>query len=224
MTNTPEAPSPNDPSKRLVPDEPYFTLAARDPLAPYLVRLYGALRRRDLGLADQIFKNARAQAGFLPYHPMRDPKHGREASEIANAMELWLVGETQAKLQSVAMPQGLITTDGIRGTDGATNEGEPQMSDPEGQAPKTYDNTWLIPYLAAIAAAGEPGLDAELSEAVFRKVFQGIAADGQEYIGAAKIRQTCYIAKLAKKIDGALVLTDAGRALIATDGGAVPGQ
>jgi len=82
--------------------------------------------------------------------------------------------------------------------------------------PKTYDNRHLIPYLKAIAECGPDGMLYEESAEKFGNVFQNLPGDEDlQYIGAAKIRQTMYIARLAQKVNGALILTDAGRELIA---------
>lgn len=66
-----------------------------------------------------------------------------------------------------------------------------------------YDATWLIPYLREIEAAGDAGFPVADTELW--------STDEKP---ASKIRQSMYIGRLAKKAGDALVLTDAGRALI----------
>ena len=85
-----------------------------------------------------------------------------------------------------------------------------------------HDNRWLIPYLRKVREAedtGEP-LETDATEEIFQQVYRDLVdeAGGDElpdFPGASKIRQTFYIAKLAKKgAGGVLVLTDAGRELL----------
>ena len=58
------------------PDEPIFTLRARDPLAPALVRAWLAMRRVVRPMSAERDK-------------ARETRKRREAGALADAMELW---------------------------------------------------------------------------------------------------------------------------------------
>lgn len=76
----------------------------------------------------------------------------------------------------------------------------------------TYSNKWLIPYLNAINATGDEGMSSPQAD----EVFPTLAAEDQEAPSPSKIRQTMYIAKLARKDKaGNLFVTDKGQELIA---------
>lgn len=87
--STKQNPSPNDCYNRAEPDEPLFTLLARDPLAPGVVRLWAALRAHDTTRAAGIFANLCVTTSKQPYKPGKDSDHVIEARECSNAMELW---------------------------------------------------------------------------------------------------------------------------------------
>lgn len=91
-------PAPNDVLGRVLPDEPIFTLAARDPVAAGVVRLYGALRARRLFAVKDIVANLIVVASQMPYRA-RDGEHAREASDCANKMSLWLT-EHESKFRA----------------------------------------------------------------------------------------------------------------------------
>lgn len=100
-TIVPAAVDPNDPLPRQMPDEPRFALLARDPLAPFVVRLYAALRERKIDKAQDVFRNACRALPALPFHPQSDPEHARSAFGVADHMELWLIEKTREQLGAV---------------------------------------------------------------------------------------------------------------------------
>lgn len=82
-----------------------------------------------------------------------------------------------------------------------------------------HDNSWLKPYLQKIHEAGG-AIYKDESEEVFRAVFASEHPDDNdpaEYIGASKIRQTMYIAKLARQARDEIVLTEKGRDFIGAE-------
>lgn len=79
-------------------------------------------------------------------------------------------------------------------------------------APAEHDNTWLKVYLQAIRDAGINGMTSEQCDEVFPTL---LGEDEEAKATPSKIRQTMYIAKLAKKgAGGALFLTQRGEELI----------
>jgi hypothetical protein len=84
----------------------------------------------------------------------------------------------------------------------------------------TYSNDWLKPYLQAIHDAG--AVDKSETDDLFREVYTRLAGesadeDFPEYQGASKIRQTMYIAKLAKSAGEAVMLTEKGNEFIGAE-------
>ena len=84
----------NDPSKydcyaKLNPDEPYFTLRAKDPSAPYLIRIWEKLRNGDWVGAMYVLIMAihcgliRERASTGGYEKLN------EANNISQEMEIW---------------------------------------------------------------------------------------------------------------------------------------
>lgn len=72
------------------PDEPYFTLLGRDPLAPFLVGLWAGLKSA--------------------HDPSADEAKLKEALETANAMDEWLLSlnrEDKLKLREAIMAEGM---------------------------------------------------------------------------------------------------------------------
>lgn len=69
------------------PDEPLFTLLARDPLAPGLVAIWAALNSGHFSAAGAFFNDLAQRAISLP--PERKEKTD-EAFRCAATMELWL--------------------------------------------------------------------------------------------------------------------------------------
>lgn len=100
----------HDPLPREMPGEPHFALLGRDPIAPFIVRLYGAIRERKIDKAQDVFRNLCKAVPEFPFHPMSDPEHARSASGVADAMELWLRYKTQDQL-GVAIPERNDTVD-----------------------------------------------------------------------------------------------------------------
>lgn len=68
------------------PDEPLFTLLARDPLAPHLVRLWTQARQLDVFGALDSFRDLLAGT---PLPVTGDGPKDREAADCAEAMEAW---------------------------------------------------------------------------------------------------------------------------------------
>lgn len=76
--------------------EPKFTLLARDPLAPFMVALWGALRKGDTASAVCLFADMVAD----PAHDYRvnpakrsSPEKLASAANIANEMVTWRQGK-----------------------------------------------------------------------------------------------------------------------------------
>lgn len=87
----------------------------------------------------------------------------------------------------------------------------------DNQQPVEHDNRYLIPYLKAVAEAEDRGENLETTDTddLFQKIYSENAdEETPEFPGASKIRQTFYIAKLARKVGTTLALTAAGRELI----------
>ena len=70
------------------PDEPLFTLLARDRLAPYLVRIWAHLRRGDRQLAAETITHMPTR---ISYRNKPDIKKIVEAFQCADDMEEWRV-------------------------------------------------------------------------------------------------------------------------------------
>lgn len=76
------------------PDEPLFTLLARDPSAPHLIRLWACVRTGDIfGAVGEFAKLTLSMQSRLinygsPQHD-RDCQKAQEANECADAMEAW---------------------------------------------------------------------------------------------------------------------------------------
>jgi hypothetical protein len=83
-------PSPYDGMARVFPDEPYFLVRAKDPLAPALVELHAYIGAGQTGAARAKLEEILQAVGDAPRppHPQDSPKH-REAFLIAQAMEAW---------------------------------------------------------------------------------------------------------------------------------------
>lgn len=73
-----------------------------------------------------------------------------------------------------------------------------------------HDNSWLRPYLQAIKDAGSDGMEKAATDEAFARIFAQNNEGDAEFQGAGKIRQTMYIAKLAKGIGNTVYLTTAG--------------
>ena len=71
---------------KAAPDEPLFTLVARDPLAAKLVEIWAALRGHNFTAAEVFFYDAVALAKALPGER---PDKLREAFELAGDMDDW---------------------------------------------------------------------------------------------------------------------------------------
>lgn len=74
---------------KAAPDEPLFTLLARDPLAPGLVDLWAALRNHDWGGAQQCLARLHERAERLA---RERPEKIAEAMQCATDMDLWCAG------------------------------------------------------------------------------------------------------------------------------------
>lgn len=79
----------------------------------------------------------------------------------------------------------------------------------EAAATEQHDNSWLRPYLKLLAEGGEEGIPKAAAEAAFLAHFESLESGG-EYIGGSKIRQTMYIAGLAKSSGNMIFLTPKG--------------
>src|SRR5580658_11150662 len=85
MVSTPQQPGPFDGLEKAQPDEPIFTLLARDALAPSLVHEW-VKRRREAIIARDGDKPEKRRADLI---------QTREAEEIAWAMVEWAKGYTE---------------------------------------------------------------------------------------------------------------------------------
>lgn len=80
---------------------------------------------------------------------------------------------------------------------------------PESAGPTEHNNEWLKPYLKILAEGGESGLSKLDAETRFSDYFNSLGSD-MEYAGGSKIRQTMYIAGLAKSSGSMIYLTAKG--------------
>jgi hypothetical protein len=69
--------------------EPKFTLLARDPLAPFMVALWAAMRAGDIGSALSIFSDMNSDAGYKYTKEPSDANKVNSASFIAVEMNEW---------------------------------------------------------------------------------------------------------------------------------------
>lgn len=95
--------------------EPFFTLLARDELAPGMVALYAALRGRKLHAVKDIVRNLVVTARKTPMHPTEDSAHSISAQQVANQMSLWYIEH---------QPKGPTNARAVDLDDEATAEGE----------------------------------------------------------------------------------------------------
>lgn len=102
----------HDPLPRQMEDEPRFVLLARDPLAPYIVRLYAALRERKINSAQDIFRNTCHALPKFPFHPQSDPEHARSAQGVAIQMDLWLINKTKEQLGELPGRRDAVVIEG----------------------------------------------------------------------------------------------------------------
>ena len=93
----------HDPLDRQQDGEPRFCLLGRDWSAPYLIRIWVAIRRRDPSLIDAIVKNIKAKMETRPYHP-KDAEHVVSASSVATSMDLWLIDRSHTPLDVEGTP------------------------------------------------------------------------------------------------------------------------
>lgn len=85
-------PAPNDCYAKAEPDEPMFTLLARDPLAPDLIRLWAALRAGLFGTAGEAYELLLQEAAGRSLEERNgDVIKAAEAGDCANAMETWRI-------------------------------------------------------------------------------------------------------------------------------------
>ena len=83
-----------------LPDEPMFVLLARDPVAPALTRLWGAIRDGDRDIA---FAAMTELQGLIPnYVAAPEPAKAEEALECAAAMRSWRIENDGAWRQTQA--------------------------------------------------------------------------------------------------------------------------
>ena len=134
-----------DCSAAALPDEPLFTLLARDPLAGFLVSIWSSMRFGDVKVAQVKFRTMLDRIG-PDYWVSPDVVKGGEAIEIAMAMFAWRV----ANLGRWRDPQPPAEPDGVVKALGAAV-----------MALRSYQHGNSAPDLAAeIADAGEEALRA----------------------------------------------------------------
>lgn len=73
--------------------EPEFKLLARDPLAPFLVAMWAALRKGDTPSALALFSDCVSDAAYNYRHNPSDRTKVTGASEIAKDMNDWREGK-----------------------------------------------------------------------------------------------------------------------------------
>lgn len=71
-----------------LPDEPMFVLLARDPLAPFLVSIWAAVRMNDWEKAGVVFETMIERAG-LQFSIAPDIEKASEAMDCSAAMFAW---------------------------------------------------------------------------------------------------------------------------------------
>ncbi len=96
-------PGPRDCHARALPDEPLFTLLARDPIAPFLVSIWASMRNGDVEAAGVKFRKM-LQAVAVPYIDAPEPDAAREALECALAMFDWRPANDGRWREDVAAP------------------------------------------------------------------------------------------------------------------------
>jgi len=92
--STKQNPGPFDCYAKLAPDEPYFVLRAKDPIAPQLITVWKAIRSGDYAQADFHLKMAgRAMEAAVSVEGCSllpaDSDKAREAIKVATNMVLW---------------------------------------------------------------------------------------------------------------------------------------
>lgn len=86
---TKQNPGINDAWEKAENDEPRWAALARDPLAPFLPRIWAAWVSHDIQRARAVFENGCVASSKIPYRPGKDSAHVIESRECANAMDLW---------------------------------------------------------------------------------------------------------------------------------------
>jgi len=71
------------------PGEPEFKLLARDPLAPFIVAMWAALRKGDTASALALFSDCVSDAAYNYRHNPSSNSKVNGASEIAQEMNNW---------------------------------------------------------------------------------------------------------------------------------------
>lgn len=97
---TKSSPSSFDCYANAEPDEPLFTLLARDPLAEYLVSAWAALRAYDVETAHRLMNEAvkdLAESGKQYRSPL-DPKL-IEANDCAQSMRHWRLDRKLGRIE-----------------------------------------------------------------------------------------------------------------------------
>lgn len=127
---TKQEPGANDVQDRIKDDEPFFTLAGRDPIAPFIIRLWAAALARDIGAIEAVANNLAVAASKLPYRPDKDPAHVREARAVATAMELWLIKNSPrpARIRGIKIDAPMFTP--ARGSFAAFMDGRNVLAEP----------------------------------------------------------------------------------------------
>ena len=74
---------------KLAPDEPYLTLRAKDPSAPYLVNIWSAVRNADWSRAAVIFVNMLADPAMRLRATEQRYDKLDEANSVAVEMREW---------------------------------------------------------------------------------------------------------------------------------------
>lgn len=105
MISTKEHPSPFDGMEKAAPDEPVFTLIARDPDAPDTVRHWAYIRRKRI--SSDIIDLGSAE---VPEDLLNDLRRCLEAEDIAEEMDAWSKGGHAEELVARAVPYNGLQT------------------------------------------------------------------------------------------------------------------
>lgn len=101
----------HDPLPRLMPNEKYFALLARDHRAPFIADIYAVVRLRKRAVAHTILDNLLDAEEAAPYEPHKAQEHAWSARARAQEMRDWfLKNRAHPGLEELA--PGVIATAG----------------------------------------------------------------------------------------------------------------
>lgn len=95
---TKNKPSEFDAYEKALPDEPMFTLLARDPLAPFLVSIWGSIRMNDL---ESAFVKFNAMIAKVGRHYSINPQIQEASEALGVSIEMFrYFQENSARIRS----------------------------------------------------------------------------------------------------------------------------